>query len=105
MIDIAAFMLSLRDASIGEQHMRLLPSSEHRSVTQRFDRLGAPHDAMRVYVDASDDLSRSDYRPPFRTMLQSIYRKYHDDIVLILSQLCVHRNTELRAEDAIMWKL
>ena len=105
MIDIAAFMLSLRDASIGEQRMRLSPSSEHRSVTQRFDRLGASHYTIRDDVDASTNLSRSEYRLPFRTMPQPIYRKCHDDIALTLSEQCAHHNTVLRADDAFMWRL
>ena len=96
MIDITAFMLSPRDASIGAEHMRSSPTSEHRSVTQHFDRLGAPHDTKIYDVDASADVSRSEYRLPFRTMvLQSINGKCHDDIALILSEYCVYYNTVL----------
>ena len=104
MIDIAPFMLSLRDANIGEQHIRLSPSSEHRSVIQRFDRIVAPHDAKRDDVDASADLLRSEYRLPFRTMPQQVYRKCRDVIALTLSEHCAHHNTVLRADDAFMWK-
>ena len=83
MIDIAAFILSLRDVSNGARHMRLSPTSEHRSVAQQFDRLGAPRDTKRNYVDASANVSRSEYRPPIWTMVpQLIYGKCYDDIAL-----------------------
>ena len=106
MIDIAAFMLSPRDASIGAQHMRSSPTSEHRSVTQQFDRLGAPHNTEVYDVDASADVSRFEYRLPFRTMMpQTICGKCQVVSALTLSKHCAYHNTVLRADDTFMWKL